>query len=47
MTPEEQDHVYRLCERIVIEQDLLIFDELVRELNQILSAKRERMREDG
>ncbi len=46
MTPEEQDHVYRLCERIVLEQDLGIFDELVRELNQILLAKRERMREE-
>lgn len=45
MTPEEQDHVYRLFERIVLEQDLEIFDELVRELNQILSEKRERMRE--
>ncbi len=45
MTPEEQDHVYHLCERIVLEQDLQIFDELVREFNQILAAKRERMRE--
>jgi hypothetical protein len=29
MTPEEQERMYALFERIVLEQDLQMFDELV------------------
>ena len=47
MTPEEQERVYQLCERIVLEQDLSNFDALVKELNYILAAKRERIRENS
>ncbi len=47
MNPEEQDRAYRLFERLVIEQDPQTFEELVRELNEFLAAKRERIRREG
>ncbi len=50
MTPEERERMDRLCERIQIEKDPQIFDQLVRELNDLIEIKHERIhpeRRDG
>ena len=43
MTPEERQHLDRLCEQVVIEQDPKKFEQLVHELNDLLGAKQERI----
>jgi hypothetical protein len=41
MTQDERERVNWLCARIQEEKDSKIFDELVRELNNLLEAKHE------
>lgn len=43
MTPEEREKMNALCERIAIEKAPQKFDELVRELNDLLERKHERI----
>ncbi len=43
MTPEERDQLDSLCKRIAIEKDAQSFDNLVKELEALLSAKHERL----
>jgi hypothetical protein len=43
MTPEEREEMNRLCELIQTEKDPNKFDNLVRELNNLLEAKHERI----
>jgi len=43
MTPEEQERMEHLCRRIAVEKDPQIFDQLVRELNDLLEIKHGRM----
>jgi hypothetical protein len=42
MTPEERDLMNALCRRIAVEKELTAFDELVRQLNDLLESKRPR-----
>jgi hypothetical protein len=44
MTPDERERMAILCERIAKEKDPDTFDKLVRELNNLLALKRERIR---
>jgi hypothetical protein len=43
MTPEERERMNYLCQRIQEEKDPKIFDELVRELDELMEAKHERI----
>jgi hypothetical protein len=43
MTPEEREKMGELCRRIQIEKNPKIFDQLVRELNDLLEAEHERI----
>ena len=43
MTSEEQKRVRYLCQRISIEEDPRIFDQLVMELNDLLEVKHRRI----
>lgn len=43
MTPEEQERMQFLCERIAKEQDQKKFVKLVRELNDLLDCKTQRL----
>jgi hypothetical protein len=39
MTPEEREQMSRLCGRIAVEKDPTIFNQLVRQLNDLLEKK--------
>jgi predicted GNAT family acetyltransferase len=43
MTPEEREQMYALCARIVEEKDPDTFIELVKELNELLDRKEDRL----
>ena len=43
MTPAEKEELHRLCKIIVTEKDPDKFDEAVRQLNALLSAKQSRI----
>jgi hypothetical protein len=43
MTPEEQERMHFLCERIAKEQDQKEFVKLVQELNDLLDGKTHRL----
>jgi hypothetical protein len=43
MTPEERERFEWLCKQIQAEQDAKKFDEYVRELNDLVEAKHERI----
>jgi hypothetical protein len=43
MTPEERDQMNRLCARIQTEKDPHLFDKYVRELNELLEKKSQRV----
>ncbi len=43
MTPDERERMSVLCQRIATEQDRDKFTQLVRELNDLLSAKDHRL----
>jgi hypothetical protein len=43
MTPEERERMNDLCQRIQKENNPEIFDKLVRELNDLLELKHERI----
>ena len=43
MTPDERERMELLCQRIATEQDRDKFTQLVRELNDLLSAKDHRL----
>jgi hypothetical protein len=45
LTPEERERMTTLCQRIASEQDRNIFTQLVKELNDLLSAKDHRLEE--
>jgi hypothetical protein len=44
MTPDEQERMQYLCHRIAVEKDPQIFDQLVKELNDLLEVKHGRIR---
>ncbi len=46
MTPEETERMNQLCAQIKTEKDPQKFDELVRELNDLLEQKHERIHPD-
>lgn len=46
MTPEESDRMNELCAKIATEKDGPVFDKLVRELNDLLEKKHERVHPD-
>ena len=43
MTPEEREKMNDLCKRIQTEKNPEIFDQLVRELNDLMEIKHERI----
>ena len=43
MTPEEREKMNEICKRIQTERNPEIFDQLVRELNDLLEIKHERI----
>ncbi|HEX3819367.1 MAG TPA: hypothetical protein VHW45_03510 [Candidatus Sulfotelmatobacter sp.] len=43
MTPDEREKMHILCERIATEKDPKTFDKLVKELNDLLEQKHERV----
>jgi hypothetical protein len=43
MTPDERERMAILCERIAKEQDPKKFDELIRDLNDLLELKHQRI----
>ena len=43
MTPEERERMNQICRRVQEEKDPEIFDQLVRELNDLLETKHERI----
>ena len=43
MTPEEREEMNSLCVRIQTERDPKVFDELVRQLNDLIGQKYERI----
>ena len=45
MTREEQQQVSRLCERIYVEKDHDQFMKLVKELNELLDRKEQRLQQ--
>ncbi|HEV3511918.1 MAG TPA: hypothetical protein VGS05_09470 [Candidatus Sulfotelmatobacter sp.] len=44
MTPDEKERMDYLCQRIAVETDPKVFDDLVKELNELLEVKHERIR---
>jgi hypothetical protein len=46
MTPEERARMNYLCERIATEKEPTVFDQLVKELNDLLEQKHERIHPD-
>jgi len=46
MNPEERDRMNAICFRIQTERDPKIFDELLRQLNELLFQKRQRTEQD-
>jgi hypothetical protein len=46
MTPEEQERMFKLCRQIATEEDPETFDKLVRELNELLDQRHERIHPD-
>jgi hypothetical protein len=44
MTPEEQEKMNELCKQIQVEKNPEIFDRLVRDLNDLIETKHERLR---
>jgi hypothetical protein len=43
MTPDEQERMQCLCQKIAVEEDPQIFDQLVKELNELLEVKHGRI----
>jgi hypothetical protein len=43
MTPDERERMATLCERIATEQDPKKFDELIKDLNDLLELKHQRI----
>ena len=43
MTPEERELTNRLCKRIAEEKDIFVFQQLVEQLDDILSRKEKRL----
>lgn len=43
MTPEEQEKLNELCRRVIAEKDPKVFDKLVKEMNDMLEKKYERI----
>jgi len=43
MTPEEQKELNEICRRVVAEKDPQIFDQLVKQLNDLLEKKHSRI----
>jgi hypothetical protein len=43
VTPEERERMNQICRRVQEEKDPEIFDQLVRELNDLLETKHERI----
>jgi hypothetical protein len=43
MTRNEQDRMNELCKRIAVEKDPKVFDQLVKELDNLLEVKRVRI----
>jgi hypothetical protein len=43
VTPEERERMNEICRRVQEEKDPEIFDQLVRELNDLLETKHERI----
>src|SRR5271165_2934301 len=43
MTPDERERMAALCERIAKEQDLARFERFVKELNELLKLKEQRL----
>jgi hypothetical protein len=43
MTPEEQEHMTKLCQQIEVEQDRQKFLQLIAELNNLLDTKAHRL----
>jgi hypothetical protein len=43
LTPEERARMLQLCQRIAGEKDLQIFDQLAKELHQLLNNRRDRV----
>lgn len=43
MTREERERMDYLCQRIAVEKDPKVFDDLVKELNELLERKHERI----
>jgi len=43
MTDIERDLMEYLCQRIAVEKDPIIFDQLVNDLNELLKAKHQRI----
>ena len=46
MTPDERERMAHLCQQIATEQNPLRFDSLVRELNDLIELKHERIHPD-
>ncbi len=46
MTPEEGEKMNQLCKRIMEEKDPKVFNQLVKELNDLLETKHDRIRSD-
>jgi hypothetical protein len=47
MTPDERERMAILCERIAKEQNLAKFKQFVRELNELLGRKEQRLKTDA
>ena len=47
MTPEERELVNGLCKRIAEEKDIFVFQQLVEQLDDILSRKEKRLTTAG
>jgi hypothetical protein len=47
VTPEEQNKLNELCERIAVEKNPDVFDQLVKELNDLLDVKHKRIRPES
>jgi hypothetical protein len=43
LTPEEQERLNEICRRVIVEQNPNTFDELVKEMNDLLDTKYERI----
>ena len=43
MKPEEKELMYTLCKRIAVEKDEIVFEELVRRLDELLEKTHDRL----